>query len=643
MKALKGSKRKDMLVKNLAFFAAMTLAFALIIDIRSEFVYAPGPLYLLADAAWFLYAILLMLFAFTYSNPKFDSVWRFGCLIEVILLVASILSITGFNNGVVLFVNIYPLLVGYAIGIPTLIIIFLGFYLLRKPVFKKDSIGFRYYKHIAIVLFISAIVLFFVYQVYIFGYSGIGSNDEMVISYYALHYALLGHNPYLYNSAMILKQNATRYGFTLLTNNTVVGRLDYPALYMLLGFPFYSLLHGNAKLILDNGNAIGYLIMLLLSFFAIAAVAGRRSLSDFKLVLIVILIFILYSLQVISFQYSFMIIILLFILRYIESPYVFILIGIAVSLQELLWVPALLAIVYIASAKGIKAGAKCIALSLIIFLLINGYFIAIGPNVFITQVFRPLNGNLVPSYLGPISSVIQAFANMPLGAYNIIFYLLLSISVLITAYSANKLTILTGMFISYLAISHSLTVYYIIPVVVLTAFFIMDQNTASKSLLERFFARNRITARRFTLTIIFSFAIFIVAIVIYYHGVYANNFGIRALSQSVVRNGNMTFDKVGIYNQLYKNQSVYVIEYYYLNNSGSNEIGINITNTTQNSRITNSSCFGNCKISGYMNNNYITLHHGMNYVYFYVKRNSTAIECSFYDNEYFYLCPSIYT
>ncbi|MCL4404488.1 MAG: hypothetical protein M1544_00410 [Candidatus Marsarchaeota archaeon] len=619
---------------NLLLFAITTVMFALMLEIRWTFLYGPGPSGYVIGVFWILYSIYFLAFAFRYADRGFARIGAAVCAISAISFIAALISVFRFNSGIIMFNSLYPLMVEYAIAIPVLMATLFGFYFLKN--------NFRHARAVAVALFITAIALFFFYQLYIFGYSGIGSDDEMVIAYFSLHYALAGHNPYDFSSAKILFSNGTRYGFTLLTNNTVVGRLDYPALFMFLGAPFYSMFAGTAASVMDHGNSIGYLALLLVSLFLFASFAGKRILGDFRILAPAIVVFMLYSLQIVSFQYPFMVIMLLLMLRFAKSRYLFLILGIAASVQELLWVPVLLAIVYVFSTKGIRDGLKLVAMGAIVFLAINGYFIALGPGTFIAQVFKPLNGNLVPFYFSPGSFLIQEFYPIPLSAYSVFFYLLVAASALITAYSGNRLTILTGMFISYMAIDHSLIVYFLMPVAVMASAIAMGTRFDEKSILKAFLKSHGFESLKFLASTLSALSIIAILALVYFHAQYESNFGLRVISQSMHHYGNSTLYNVSLYDPV-GNMGAYVLEYYYTYNSESNVAGLNLTNESYNSYITNSTCKSGCNVSGYTNNNLIRLEKGTDSLHFYVPANASSVECAFYSDRYFYLCPSIYT
>ena len=627
---LKGRGRSA-LELNLICFAIITASFMLTLYVHAAFIYAPGILTPLSDAFGIFYIAYAMSFAFLYSNKRFARLSMVFAAASIMIFAAAMFGLESFNTGVILFSGIYPLIVIYAISIPTLVIILLGFYLFRNN-------KFAHAKSIAAALFVAAIILFIVYQIYIFGYVGIGSDDEMVIAYYALQSMLAGHNPYLFNSAGILTKNIARYGFTMLTNNTVIGRLDYPALFMLSGWPFYSIFGGTPANILDYGNAAGYLVMFLLSLLVFGAVIGKKALADMKMMAPIIFVFLLYSLQIVSFQYSIAIILLILTVKYIDSKYVFVLLGLAASLQELLWVPVILALVYIATTKGLRSAGRIAALSIGVFLLINGYFIAIGPGTYILQVFKPLNGDLLPFYLTSVSSIIQAYANIPLSGFSTLFYIMLLLGVAITAYSGNKLTVLTGMFLSYLALDHALLIYYLMPMVVMASAFAMGIRISEKSKLREWIAGFGISDVKAVACIAIVFAISLVASTAYLHHSYVQNFGVSAADQSILTIRNSTYDRV-VFKSVYgENQNVYLLGFYYLRNSPADEEGLSLI---PNHTITNSSCIGNCTASGYMNTNIATLRNGYSTVYISVPDNATVFDCAVYKNGFYYLCPPI--
>ena len=625
-------KDSSALKLNLICFAVITASFMLTLYVHSAFIYAPGIVTPLSDAFGIVYIAYAMSFAFLYSSGKFARLSIVLAAASVLILAAALFSIESFNTGVILFSGIYPLIVIYAISIPTLVIILLGFYLLRVSKFPHA-------KSIAAALFVAAIILFALYQLYIFGYRGIGSDDEMVIAYYALNSMIAGHNPYLFDSVGILTKNIARYGFTMLTNNTIIGRLDYPALFMLSGWPFYSIFGGTQANILDYGNATGYLAMFLLSLFVFGAVTGKKALADMKIMAPIIFVFLLYSLQIVSFQYSIAIMLLILTVKYIDSKYVFILLGLAASLQELLWVPVILALAYLAATKGLRSAGKMAAFSIAVFLLINGYFIAIGPGTYISQVFKPLNGDLLPFYLTSMSSIIQASANIPLSGFSILFYIMLLLGVAITAYSGNKLTILTGMFLSYLALDHSLLIYYMMPMVVMASAFAMDIRMSEKSKLREWIARIGVSDAKAVACFAIVFSVSLIVSISYLHYSYVQGFGVSAVNQGISTVKNSTYDRIVFRSSYKENQNVYLLGYYYLRNSPADEEGLSLA---PNHTITNSSCTENCTVSGYMNTNLVTLRSDYSTVYISVPDNATVFDCAVYKNGFYYLCPPIF-
>ncbi|MCL4388060.1 hypothetical protein M1567_02820 [Candidatus Marsarchaeota archaeon] len=617
---------------NLVSFGAITAAFMLTLDVYSMLNNAPGALTPLSYLFGIAYTAYLISFSFLHHNKKFARWSTIFAIASICALAAALLSFGSFNNGIALLGGIYPLIVIYAIAVPTMVAILLGFYIIKAGKFPHA-------KPIAIALFVGAIALFIVYQLYIFGYKGIGSDDEMLIAYYALHSMLAGHNPYLFNSASILKSNATQYGFTLLTNNTVISRLDYPALFMLAGLPFYSVFSGSPAEVLNYGNSSGYLVMFLISLFVFGIVAGKRSLGNMKIMAPALFVFLLYSIQIVSFQYSIAIILLILTMKYIDSRYIFVLLGIAASLQELLWVPTILVLTYIAVTKGLKKAGRLAVYSALIFFLINGYFIAMGPSAYISQVFKPLDGNLIPFYLTPISSIVQAYANIPLSGFSILFYIMLALAIAITAYSGNKLTIFTGMFLSYLALDHSLIVYFMLPIAVIASAFVMDIRLSERSKLREWLKSRNISDARAVASAALVFYIALIASVAYMHGSYVREFGVSAYSQHISIIGNSIFDNVSFKSAMPGSQNVYLLGFYYLRNSLGDVEGLSVI---PNRTITNSSCTENCTITGYMNTNLVTLHSGYNRIYITVPPNATAFYCAVYKNGFYYLCPPIF-
>ncbi len=225
-------------------------------------------------------------------------------------------------------------------------------------------------------------------------------NDETYIGIQSAKMLLSGINPYTQNVAQQLYSAFASNVITsptITSTGTIVGTLGYPILYALTLLPFYnahSSLHLVSSRLLPMEVGVFLALFILLLFFAEDFERKRTVMYG------LILIMPFFVLNILSPTSVLLLILLVLALWKVESKYVGIVLGVAASVQQISWVPVLLVLLYIFASQGKKRGSLAIAATALVFLVINGYFIAVNGTAFIHEVFLPLSGTLIPGSFG---------------------------------------------------------------------------------------------------------------------------------------------------------------------------------------------------------------------------------------------------
>lgn len=618
-----------------AFFAAGSIIYMLVLLLYSSNADFSNSLSVIID----IYSLAYLVFAIGFSLFRRKSRFtRFSLAALVVTAIIAAISLAYMSS--VPFIK-YSIIgeavnVGIALAIifPTTAIALFGFYFIRTKPLKK------YARSIGAILLIAAIVLFFYYQLNGFGYKGVNADDETVLSYYAFKAMLAGHNPYSINISNILKQNSTTYGFTLTTENKVVGYLDYPALFMLSLAPFYYLAHGAASSILYSANSEAYLIFLMLAILCFAAAVSKQRLKNFKMLLPAVFVFVLYFVQILSVQYLIMAIALIAVFYSIDKWYAFLIFGIAASLQELLWIPILFALAYVASAKGIVKGAKATAGAIAVFIIINGYFILESPGIFISHILEPVNGYLVPFLLSPIPSLLMMFYPVSMHGLEVIFYISIAIGAVAVYISKNKMLVASMSLLAYFFLYHTLVAYFAVSITLLFFITVMEAKEARVVRIKKSRAHDKIARRKLEIgySVLAALAFVLIIAVVQSHYSYVHDFGVSVSYKGISANG--AYAILDIRNGGSEALNASVLEVYSTNSIEENTIGLSVSEPVY---ITNMSvCDASCMKSNYMNYNILALSPGRSYaVKLLLPANMSSMRCEIYTKYYYYECKPI--
>jgi len=337
----------------------------------------------------------------------------------------------------------------FVMYIPLFFLMSLGTYLVA--VRKNYKIGF-----VVFALAFLVILIYFASGYFLTSYI---ANDEELIAMYGTKALLNGMNPYIINMsrAVYFSSIYNSTGFTLTTNNTVVGTMSYPSLFFLSFVPFYMM--GPATVAgLENTDllvqsAVFGFVLLLVTWYAI----DKQDILKPRYLLFLALIFFMSNL--LSTSNSLMLALLLLAYAKLESRYSFVLLGLLLSFQEELWIPVLLLVAYSANTYGFRKGIRDILGAVGVFLLLNGYFILLNPGAYVRDILISLN-NLLPSAGAPIGFFIFLHYTISIYAYSMLFALIIALTVLVSLYFNSKKAIPVLCFMPFMFLSHAQVPYY---------------------------------------------------------------------------------------------------------------------------------------------------------------------------------------
>lgn len=622
-----------------ALFALATAIFMLVMYLYQSNLYFSSGLSVFIS----VFSIAYLCFAISFSLYKDRGrFWIFGAAMLSLMLSMLAVSYGIFESipkiGATALGEVFGVAVALAIIFPTMVIAMLGFY------FWRQGIASRHSKKIGAILVIVAILLFFYYQIYGFGYKGVNVDDETAIAYYSYNAIANGQDPYAISINGILESNATTYGFTPTMNNQIIGYLDYPILFVLMMAPFYYFAHGSAGAIMSSANAAAYLAFIIIAIVIFAASVEKSKLAGFKALIPTLLVISLFFVQIPSVEYSIMLVLLALVFYSIDKWYAFVFLGVAASVQELLWVPVLLAVVYIFADRGFRAGLKTSLGSAAVFLVINAYFIIQGPMEYIRHVFAPISGALVPFLLSPFPYLINSYYPVSINGLEYLFYISIVLGAVAVYATRNKLMIGAMSIMAYFFLYHSLITYAALGGVMIFMALAIDagnRNWHKKKArrIRKYKAKRAFLSRKMMPGLIaIAMAVFaMAAVALYFHSAYSANFGISATYNGIKNN---TYAIVEIKDNGTVASNVSVLVSYSGNGIIENTEGFS---ASEPAIITNDSdCVGECMAENYINYNILHLHGGKTYsVAVLIPPNATEMRCLLYTDDYFYECPRL--
>jgi hypothetical protein len=527
----------------------------------------------------------------------------------------------------------------------------LGFYTYRKGLMKGA------FKYLPLILLILAAITVWIlcFSGHVLSYNV--PDDEEWLGIQALHATLLGQNPYAANfsateiSAFLFQKDVVEIP-TATTRNMVIGIMDYPALYFLPLILVYPLAQFSVYSISHVYFPVSFGIFILALLFVMAYSSDIKYLSKPNLVAYAFAIFaVTMSSSVVAFL---MLAILVLAYMKIESKYLFILLGIVASMQELLWVPVLLFLVYVFNTKGAKSGTLTLLGTLLVFLLINSYFIALSPAAYFHNLFAPISGSLFPSPYGAYGYLLLYGYPIPLSAFSLLFGCAVVVSLLLMAYHSNKHLIGMLSLFPLMFLYHGVPSYatFFIAFFIL-GFFVKEQRASERNKTKKSKAKKnhasmleRLTmghARAVSIAVILAITAFAIVYIAVEHGKYSSGFDIRVYNGLLTKNqGNVSYSGTLSYN-LRNKTDLYFIAYTFSRNitmQANTKMGLFNDSILLNS--TSGRDFSHSNYSSLVNDNELTEAGSgtRNFSIIEQNRTITDLACAIYSGDFYYICPT---
>ncbi|HUC38801.1 MAG TPA: hypothetical protein VL944_01590 [Candidatus Acidoferrum sp.] len=349
--------------------------------------------------------------------------------------------------------------------LPPLLFIFFGFSLMAKKAPKAYQKKIMIFAGILIAA--GAIILIVFFFTNFFGVIPLRLTDEEITTLNAAQSFLAGHNPY----AISFKQQLYNYFelqisehtvFTFNTNNTFESGLDYPALSFIFSAPFAALFQTG----ISSGSYQGAALDLGVSAAILILLFGKMMKYDGKGPPVVVLVaFLLIFTDFASFLNFLMMALLLYAFYKTDCKYLWVVLGLAASLQEEMWIPVILLLLYSFRNYGIRKGAYNLMGTAVVFLIINSYFIAANPHAYITNVLVAVNGYILPNSSAPFGYIVLSVYHVLLSSQNVLFYASAAVLALLFFLMNEKRLIFIFSLIPFMFLFHAIPPYY--------AFFVM--------------------------------------------------------------------------------------------------------------------------------------------------------------------------
>ncbi len=532
---------------ELIFASIVMIIFAIYLFSYSQLSTSISYLSALLTISFFLLAFVYLV---SYENKNASAHAQLACdVLFSLCIVFFLLSI--FINSDFAFGMVTSLVIALnQVGTDVVMFLFVFFS------FFFGAFFFRAEKNRTIGLLFMLLGLIIMWAFFISGHIDIGlkANDETLLTIYSIKAFLNGTNPYTYSLLAYLYQHHTTTGLTLLTTNTIASIMDYPALFFLSYLPFYLISPPNLANIsvvyLGLYSAVSLTILLFVLVFCIR----KKALSAPIFSLIVVLaIAITYIASIATY-----LALALLVLAYakIDNKYAGIIIGLGFAIQQEIWLPLVLLLIYSYNNYGSRKFLMDVGFAALAFLAVNGYFIALNPAAFFQQVLVPSSGSIFPDASAPIGYLILQTYNIPLSYFPVLATLVFALLAVILVYVNEKRLIGLFAIVVLTFLQRGLGVYYsfFIFFFILTLF--IDSYKARKPVLKTHFIPNR--------NAFYGIAMFIVLVIgglIYAgHLDYLNTFNVSITNQSLVfySNGNHTIYNSDLVHGNLKNSTVYV-------------------------------------------------------------------------------------
>lgn len=513
------SGSKEGLYRTLFFIGAFIfISFAVAVNVFGLISVWIQIISILETVVFFGYCIVYLSAKRLSDNKKY---LLFGFFLIELLVFISALSLTPFIkvSALAYLISAYEYIGAYFVLIlPLIFLIFFGAYLYYKK-----------YPKIALILLLAAIgiMVFYFFSGLVFQHYKI--DDELLITFIDSKILLSGGNPYSASVSNQVFYNSTTGMInapSITSTNKVIGTLNYPSLYLLSFVPFYLLSQPTFANLINFDLEIQQAVFLIILLLTVAFIIDKRYLG--KPVYGIIVFFTIALAYLSSVTIYLMLALLLIAYAKLESKYSWVFLGLCASLQEQLWIPVLLLIIYSFNNDGKRKGAINILGTIGVFLAFNLYFILLNPHAFFGSLFSPINEMLLPEASSPIGYLLVTNFGIPLGSFSVIFAFAIFLICILFAYLNQKRFVGIFAMVPFLFLSHSIPIYYTF----FTGFAIVSLFIPEKK--EEGKIRNWMIENKGTIV---ATGAALVAILIYllyiWHTTYQNNFSLNVTNASI--------------------------------------------------------------------------------------------------------------
>lgn len=494
-------------------------------------------------------ASLFIAYALLFIIQRKNKTYAIAFDILFVLAIVNFIATMTITNPISWIVLSYNAIILYTLAIGTIFIftiilpLFLGAYLIRG---KKSTVAGIFLLAIVLIL---VIVLFFsgvIVKYYII-------NDEFFISMRGIKNLFQGINPYTNSLSNQIYYNRTSVGWTLTTNNQIIGIMNYPALYMLSYLPFYFIAKPTIYNMEHYMAPLQSAVFLTILLFTIAFCIDKKYLKSPVYGIIIFLGF--FFLNITSITMYLMLALLVLAYAKTGTKYSWLFFGFCLSIQELLWVPIAMLLLYSVNNYGFKKGMHDLVGAIIVFALINSYFIAIGPLAFERGLFNPIEKLILPIGSSPLFGfLILSNYHILLTTFPEIFAIVSLIAIMLYLY-LNKKTLL-GLFamLPLFFLSRPLIAYYAFFVALIFITLLISDNKKKKEGIITVQLKKR---KALSVLLVVALLALLVAVVYNSHLSYEKGFDISVSNQALYFNST-------------SNESIYTATLHYGNVSVSN-------------------------------------------------------------------------
>ena len=396
--------------------------------------------------------------------------------------------------------------------------------------------GYRLFGYFLIGI---AFMLFLIPYYTVFASHLVIPSDEVFITFadsklLLLHWA----NPYSSDVTAPLLSNYTTgmvTSLTYTTSNKVVGVFNYPALFLFSSLPFYLASSGSRfPVMFFTELQVGAFLLFLL--LVISHYLGR---DYYKKPLIGAAFFAAFLMGAMSSPVD-LLMLALIILAYVklESRYSWVFLGLCLALQQLLWLPVALLVIYSINNEGWRKGIYNAVGSAAIFLLLDSYFILQAPAAFVRGVLYPI-GNMMPEAGGAFGYLLTVAYGAPISAAGAVLGIAALFSVLAIAYANNKKLIPILGLLPFEFLSRNIQFYLAFFVAFMFAILYVAEKDSRPGggIIGSFIRKQRLLP-----ALAAALALIGLAVIIYSHAQYLKNFGLTLSTPSYSKSstGNLT-------------------------------------------------------------------------------------------------------